>query len=253
MTSSIKKIGGISYTSIKKIGDITLVNTKNINGITAGSPGPNGIDAYTQLMIHFNESDANFTDVMGNTLTNTGITYTASGKFSGGGSFSGSSYIHLPYNAALNPITGDFAIDWWAKHTVLQQYNTIIGQDDTGGLIVHLYDTGVLYLGVGGVGYQSQCSLNTSTINNGSFHHYALTRSSGVVYMFFDGVPQTVTGSSNTTNYSFTNNGSKPICVGSQNGLNAWGNATVDELRVSIGVPRWTSDFSSSLPTEYYA
>jgi hypothetical protein len=221
--------------------------TAQSNYISNGFPPYNAYssDTYTKLLIHFDESNASFTDASGNnTLTNSGVTYSSTGRFGGAGSFS-EAYLHTPYNSALNPGTGDFTIECLAKFTTLNQYNTLIGQNSEGGMIVHLYSNGTLCLGKANGGYQSNCSLNTNILIDGNYHHIAISRVSGTVYMFLDGIKQTVSGASNTTDYFFVNNVSLPICVGSQNGANYWGVGTMDEFRLSIGVGRWSDDFTS--------
>jgi len=203
-----------------------------------------GIDSYTTLMLHFNESDASFADSspQNNTLTNNGVAYTSAGKYSGAGVFNGYD-MSIPYNAALNPGTGDFSIDAQVKFTSLDSYyNTLIGQAGTGAMIVHLFSDGTLKLGVSNMGYQSQCSLSTSTLTDGNYHHLEISRTSGVVYMFLDGQSQTVSGSGNTTNYVFLS-ALNVITVGSQNGVNLWSTGNIDELRFQTGQGGHTANF----------
>lgn len=209
--------------------------------------GDSGIDSNTVFCAHFDETDAAFTDSSSyaRTITNSGATYSASGKFSGCGVFN-DDYLSVPYSASLNFGTGDFTIDWWATIDDLHNAATLIGQNATGYMILHLVNS-TLKLGLGNGGYQTEIDLGVTA--DSTLHHYAVSRVSGVVYMFLDGV---LKGSgSNTTSYNFDS--SQAIYMGQQSataGHNPW-RGKIDELRISKGIGRYTSNFTP--PASAYA
>lgn len=184
----------------------------------------------TGLIVLFKETDGAFIESSSGhlVLTNTGVAFTTATDFLKGGEFNGTSdYLYTPYNSALNPGTGDFYIGIRVRFSSLKTYSTILGQTMSGAMIVHLYDTRELYLGVGNAGYQSLCTLPAS-ITDGNDHLIEICRVSGVVSMYYDQSAQSVTGASNTTDYTFQS--AAAICIGSQNGVNYLGVCNVAEF-----------------------
>ncbi len=232
----------VAYIKDRALRDADIVSSSGASD--TGKPvmryvGDSGIDANTKLCIHFDETDAAFTDSSSDerTITNSGVTYSASGKFSGCGSFS-EDYLTVPYSSNLDFGTGDFTIDWWGTLDDLHDAATLIGQNSTGYMILHLVNS-TLKLGIGNGGYQTEIDLGVKA--GSTFHHYAVSRSSGTVRMFLDGVLKGT--SSNTTSYNFDS--SQAIYIGRQSsttGHNPW-LGKLDEIRISKGIARWTAAF----------
>lgn len=218
--------------------------------VVAGSIG--GIDSYTVLMLHMNGTDgsSSFTDSSSGAkgvtaLGNAQIDNTQS-KFGGtSGYFNGvtGTYLAIPDHADFDFGTGDFTVDFWVR------YETIIAGDqeffshDAGSTEFSLsYNENVpslQFMIAGGNSYQ------TVDLNTGIWYHIAYVRSGTSAYIFKDGI-QLGTASTNSGNANST----AGITIGANNGggdrLNGW----IDELRVSKGVARWTTNFTP--PTSEY-
>lgn len=85
---------------------------------------------------------------------------------------------------------------------------------------------------------------SASAVNDGSWHHIAVTRSGTTLRMFVDGVLQGSTVTNSITMVSGTT-----FRVGSGNSDEYW-NGWIDDLRVTNGVARYTATFSP--PTEAF-
>jgi hypothetical protein len=88
-------------------------------------------------------------------------------------------------------------------------------------------------------------------VNDGTFHHLALVRHNSVMTWYFNG---SVLGTVNTP--PSLNHDGNPLVIG---GLSTTSHASqtsphayFDEIRISKGIARWTTDFSNDLPTQPY-
>ena len=231
---------------------------------TWGGVAYSGNDSYTTLLLHLN-SDFNDNGVSAGqtgthpaTLSGSPPTInTSTYKFAAGsGYFLGSSSQQATYadSADWHFGSGNFTIDLWAKITS-SQYAGILwsgyddSNDDNFGILPytdnHIY--GYIYVGL------TKYTATSPTISDYSiWHHIALVRytSGGTDYIvtFLDGVPGTptvVTGSVNTANYA--------LYLGRCYAASAlYYTGYIDEVRISKGIARWTSNFSASLPSQAY-
>jgi hypothetical protein len=133
---------------------------------------------------------------------------------SGSGSiaFSGTSqYLSTPSSSGFNFGTGDFTIEGWfnSSNVTTGELGWLQTSDTAGGLKT-TYTTGVIiYFGsasnsgkiVANVGGSSYVS--STTVSANTWYHYAVTRASGVVSTWLNGVSVS-SGSGNTTNLSGT-------------------------------------------------
>ena len=155
-------------------------------------------------------------------------------------------YLTVPDSADWNFGTGDFTIDAWVRFYSFGSGNqTICGQfqDANNQWNFYLrYDSpGVYRLYFYGV-YASSVVADfdcawVPTIN--TWYHIAVSRASGNVYLFINGVSQSVAGdgSGNLGDIS------SALSIGANNNytfVNGW----IDEFRISKGLARWTSDFT---------
>lgn len=145
--------------------------------------------------------------------------------------------------------TGDFTVEGFIKlntrtgdlPTIFDYYGGFTTANFLGFSFSFDFGSPGIYLlrGSGGSGNTTFSSLN---LFDGLWHHVALSRTSGVTRAFVDGTQQ---GSSltDTTNYS-VNGSSEPIRVGSgaRHDLNL--NGFIDEFRFTVGVGRYTSNFT---------
>jgi len=119
----------------------------------------------------------------------------------------GSSYFQVSSNTAFAPGTGDFTVECWiyvVAHNVAQG-NWIYSQSASG----HNYF--VLNFGPTGVGFTAASSGagtgigNSTPINTNTWYHIAVTRLSGIVRVFVNGVSGTPTSNTtDLTNVSYT-------------------------------------------------
>ncbi|RYD39515.1 MAG: LamG domain-containing protein, partial [Verrucomicrobiaceae bacterium] len=143
---------------------------------------------------HAFEGDARDTTLYGNHGDPVGITYTEgkvgaqSAQFNGTGSF-----VKIPAS-----VSGDFSLAWWMKTTASgaagQWYlgKSIIDAEVPGAAA----DWGVSLIGnrLGfGIGNADKTILSTTNINDGTWHHIAVTRVSttGAMRLYVDGTLQT--------------------------------------------------------------
>ena len=247
-----------------------MSNRKIINAASTGGigyyPVGNPTDAYydnvSLLLTGDVEVDSNFANVSllldGNTLTdksnnkatitNTGsVTISSTVKKFGTGSmaFNGSNYLTVPSNSVFSFGTGDFTVEAWVyRNAASGTYETIFGFDTSGQLLFQLYQN-QLDFGI---------RLTTSNLSGvivpiNTWVHLAISRQSGIVNYFQNGVLiYTYTGAYATQN--FTN--SSQALVGCYSTAAGYWNGYIDDLRITKGVARYTSNFTppvKALPT----
>jgi hypothetical protein len=175
--------------------------------------------------------------------------YTVSDSRFGTGSirFTGNNYLSMGSSNDFNVGTGDFTVELFIKFKSFNTQNPICNSTsnpdsaDNGKWLINYNTSSGLYI-------QQHASSNsastpwTPTIDN--WYHLAITRDSGTIKMFIDGVEQTVNNASifNTTN--FNQSGFSIGRIASFGGLDA----QIDEFRFTNGVAR-----SISLPVSAYA
>lgn len=167
--------------------------------------------------------------------------------------------VKVPPHASLYA-TGDFCVEFWMRANGTQTtYSNILATMGAAGLS----STAAPVDGLGFCNWTNHtgsqtgattatCYLNNppnqarlTTIrnpNDGAWHHLALTRSGSTCYLYFDGVMES------SAPYSL------PLDLGKTHGLiigrgtnvanNNTFNGFLDDIRITIGVPRYTSNFS---------
>ena len=172
-------------------------------------------------------------------------------SFNGAGDF-----LSVPDNANWDFGSGDFAIDFWMKpgtiaevgggYAIYNQFlntnnNVLIRHSDTGQsgeISVHSTTNSVLHFGFA----TSGAELTTS-----SWFHIALVRSGSTATVYVNGVDK----GNSAVSGSMVDVGAE-ILVGKYGSTGVTYNGLIDELRISKGVPRFTADFSDSLPKGEY-
>jgi len=226
-----------------------------------------GIDAYTVLMLHMDGADTSttFTDKSyagansPHTVTANGNAQidTAQSKFGGAsGLFDGTGdYLSLADSADWAFGTGDFTIDIWVRFPSLPadtfRYSIVShGTDDNNWYGFELKNDAGVYA------WRFQLVQNavivfsvikTTTLSLNTWYHVALVRSGNNWYVFQAGSQVGTTDTHADSIPDFT--GLLRIgyrYAGPQTDLNGW----LDELRISKGVARWTSNFTP--PTAAY-
>ncbi|NQS89692.1 PEP-CTERM sorting domain-containing protein, partial [Patescibacteria group bacterium] len=218
-----------------------------------------GVDGYTKLLLH-NDSTA-FTDssLSSHSVTNSGAQLdTVNKKFgTGSANFPGSSYLSIQDSNDWTFGSGDFTIDTWVKANTGTGAKHIASQHASSSNVSDLQwnaSSGILNMRwvTGGVNrgwYHTAGGLWMG--RGGGWYHIAFVRQSSNAYIFVNGesLPLTVIN-------AFGNIGdiAAPYVIGTDyNGgspLEHW-NGWIDEVRISKGVARWTSDFTP--PTSPYS
>jgi hypothetical protein len=201
----------------------------------------NSIDSYTTLLLHCdgNDSSTVFAEETGKTVTVSGNAQisTSTPRFGTGTAiFSGENdYLSLAASDDFNFGTDDFTIEFWMKTTQTSPYYTM-AKFGTQGVnnINFLYCSGGYdyYLYFAGTG--SACCIQgaNSSIYDGDYHHHVLSRADGTLRYFIDGILQ----GSVSCSVNLSNSTVAPY-FGKFSG-------TLDEIRVSKGIARWTSAFT---------
>ena len=206
--------------------------------------------ASTALLLHL---DNNVTDEAGKVVTNNGVTFSSSVKKFGthAAYFNGSSYLSIPDSDDFNFGSGDFTIDYWFQKTEhsspddIQQHVGKFQNANNQWLIQNTVGPRFyFYLLDGGVTRYVYISWEPTL---STWYHVAVTRASGVFYIFINGVSQTVESYYFATTDSIPNI-SAPLSIGNVNGY--YYNGLIDELRITKGIARWTSSFTP--PTSAY-
>jgi hypothetical protein len=142
-------------------------------------------------------------------------------------------------SAAFNPGSSDFTIEWWQKLSATgSTYSTIAMGSDSGirssdGLIQIYYN--------GGVPGSTNVAASSSGVSNTNWNHIAIVRSGSTLYLFLNG--SLLTNDAANSVHAF---GGDRFDIGRSTGTygNAF-NGYIDELRVTVGVARYTATFTA--------
>ena len=192
----------------------------------------------TELLLNFQDSGIydrtglNNIDTVGNSQIDTAVKKygTGSMEFDGTGD-----YLDTVSTEALTFGTGDFTIEFW------------INTSNNGNIMNPSTATGSGYWGLlmqsGNLRWNNSYAvtnlwqISASAIQDGSWHHVAISRASGSTKIFYDGTLQST--QADTTNYS----GTGAWRIGSGN-LAAF-NGYLDDFRITKGIARYTSNFTA--------
>lgn len=213
-----------------------------------------GIDEYTALLLHFDGADTSttFTDSSDNNMTatvydNAQVDTDATDAFGGNagvGLFDGTNdRITFPDHAAFDIGTGDFCVEFWVNGTA-GNYDAFFNLGQTNNMnIVQSGTTGKLRIWFGTTNI---VTIGNTSVMDGSWHHVALSREGTTVRSFVDGVKEDeVTNSSDVTPTDILT----VAGTGTPRTYDLIGK--LDEFRISVGVPRYTANFTP--PTEAFS
>jgi hypothetical protein len=224
-----------------------------------------GNDSSTKVLLHFNGADGS-TTITDENAGGSAHTWTAAGnaqidtaqsKFGGASAlFDGTGdWITTPDHADFEFGSSDFTVDAWfrctatsgsaeaiiAKATDTFAAGWIIRRNTDNTIVVYAKESAAS----GGVFLQGTTQF--TDVTNTGWHHVALTRSGNTWRLFIDGVIE----DSKTESFSIADNAAV-LAVGTwgtTGGADPW-NGHIDEVRVSVGVARWTANFTP--PTSPY-
>jgi hypothetical protein len=241
-----------AVTSIDFVGsNVTATNTGGAVTVTVtgGSSAPSGDSYWAETVLLARLSDS--TDLKGHTVARDTINYVA-GKFGNAAYTStvvtkGVSWANSP---DWNLGTGNFTIEFWHKQDSGGTPNPIFwhGADsinDFGILISpnsNNYYVASIYTGAGETGLLTLIrTASGSFATDSTWRHVALVRNGTLFTMYIDGVASGNTATSSLAPYFSSNT---RITVG---GTSGWQGATlsyVDDLRITKGIARYTSNYS---------
>jgi len=168
----------------------------------------NGIVTYDNVYVTEAEEDRSVNNnplqVFG-TITKSAVATGA--ELVGYGGWSTSNYLEQPYNSDLNFGSGDFYVMGWAKptnNTAGYVWERAQHQTASGYTEMFYHDSGQFRFYINGIGnVQGAAPLNTWT-------HFVCLRQDGVMYMFINGVRQSITVNNSTS----LNNTSAKLRIG---------------------------------------
>lgn len=209
----------------------------------------NGVDSNTTLLIQANgiSGSNDFTDETGKTLTVNGDAEIDTARYKYGGSsayFDGSGdYLTVNHHTDHDFGTDDFTIDFWFNQSALAHNKIIIGKGISTAWEIFTDNNTNPYIGF--VWRANSLNLYSGTVSTNAWHHVAIVRSSGTITLYLNGVSK-ASGSASMASDSTNQN----IDIGSISGGGFYYNGWLDEIRISKGIARWTSNFTP--PTSQY-
>ncbi len=232
---------------------LTLTNNNwGINVVEEWNSGSG--DIYypsSSLLLHFSGSNnsTTFIDNSPNNLTvtsNNGAKITSSvSKFGDtSGFFDGTNdYLSIANNTVFAFGTGNFTVEAWIYRTGGSGNQPICQSDALGGSTndkwwFAVISTG-LFFGTHDAGGFSVTT--TTTFNTNTWYYVAVTRNSGTMYLFINGVSTAFTTSGTPSGYSLSQNG---LSIGGMSTPSYW-TGYIDELRITKGIARYTASFAT--------
>jgi hypothetical protein len=213
-----------------------------------------GIDSYTKLLMHFDgiNGSSQFVDSCGNQVSTIGGAQISTSQYKFGGSsgyLNSSSYLSIKDSQNLDISTGNFTIDYWIYPTsnsygcIMQTY---LDQDGSKRAPIFGYmDNGrmLLFLTSNGLNWDIADGVSMGSVENNMWIHYAVARNGNNFYTFKNGILQSA-----FINSSALSHNTGDMIVGKY--LNYpcrsydYFYGYIDELRISKGIARWTSNFT---------
>jgi len=224
-------------------------------------------DTYTKSLLHLDGSDASttITDEIGKSVVayNHAQLDTAIKKFGLSALLLDGTddYILTEDNADFDFGTGDFTIDGWVYPTSVGSYDRLCaaGANDSGANNQWFFGFGTGWGGgnkmnfgyYNGAGYTEYYGGTAFTINVNTWYHWAVVRSGRYIYMYWNGIKNSTWDMGAAVNI----NSGTGVMFGARyndttSSIIEFVNGSMDEIRVSKGIARWTSDFTP--PTQAY-
>ena len=229
-------------------GEVSSVISNQSFGVVAEGETPG--DAYfgsVVLSLHGNGANNStvFTDSSStpNTITANGNARisTAQSKFGGASMyFDGSGdYLDAGSSSALAMGTSDFTIEFWVRFDAVSQTRRLVastlGAFDAQAVVIRLSAANRIYAYCGGAAGVT----GSIPITTGVWYHIAMTRASGLMRIFVNGV---LDGSESSPNNM--TNGVRYVGGYYTVGTTEFHNGYIDDLRITKGVARYTANFT---------
>lgn len=217
------------------------------------APGYPGNDSYTKLLLHMDGSNGSttFTDSCAgatpHTMTASGGAQisTAQSKFgAASGYFDGTGdYVSTPDSNDWSLGSGDFTVDGWFYFTGTGTRTIIMHGSSVAAFAFTIYVENSTFKVVAKVttngSYLSATTVTSSSgISQNTWNHVAFVRTGNTLKLFVNG---TQTGGDVTFSSSVWNS-TTTLLIG--NGYSAVWQGYLDEIRISVGIARWTANFT---------
>tara|TARA_B100000965_G_scaffold26522_1_gene19800 strand:+ start:7 stop:3342 length:3336 start_codon:yes stop_codon:yes gene_type:complete len=167
--------------------------------------------------------------------------------FDGSGDYLG--FANTGSNGAYQLGTGDFTVEFWwkADSTTQGNWNQVIGTQSTGGTDTGLWRIGtrtnankIYFSSATGGGFDEPAW--DANIDDMQWHHVAITRASGYVYCYVDGVKLVNSGGTNNITRSLSTSNSLFIGYNVRDGN--YINGQLSNVRIVKGTAVYTSSFN---------
>ena len=245
-----------SYTAADNCGNSKTANcgscTASLNPAQTCNSNVCGTDQYSKLLLHFNGTN-------GSTVFDDNSAVALGRKLGpGGGIFDGGDDLSVADSDDWAFGTGDFTIDLWVNYSTLPSAGAqaLLSDWSTNGvnsawLFYHPSGTALnFYYTTDGATVKTK-SFNWGPSNVDTWYHLALVRNGGNLYLFVNGTEIShFTDLGSDSIYNTT--ASWPLYIGAYQQAVLGFKGRMDEVRISKGIARWTSNFTPST-TEYAA
>ena len=242
----------------------TITAANQSTGTGTGTMNSSGNDSYTKVLLHMDGVDASTTFTDSN-VGGSAHAWTAAGdaqidtadfEFGGAsGLFDGTGdFISTPDSADFTLGSSDFTIDCWFKCTAAGGVaRAISGQGDdaftlgTAAFIFRRETSNVMAFYVRAISGSPLLTGTTQFTNvlNTGWHHTAVVRNGSTWKLYIDGVSE-----SSATDSTAVTDSANNLYVGQRSAsFDPW-IGWIDEFRLSVGIARWTSNFTP--PTNPY-
>lgn len=199
---------------------------------------PPSVSTNTAIMVNFtnaqifDQTAKNVLECVGDAKVSTAqYKYgTASMYFDGTGD-----WLYIPNRPFLEFGTNDFTIECWLYANSMTGWRYIISQGGGSDAFLVAMNNTTFYVSI----YGGTNTTYSSSMGTGQWYHLAVTRSSGTTRVFLDGV---LLGSS-TSSLPFATGRSLQIGVNPASSGEYW-NGYIDDLRITKGYARYTSNFT---------
>lgn len=237
------------------------------DSVVGGDPYYNNVT----VLVHSNGTNGQttFTDSSSSpkTLTRIGTTQisTAQSKFGGSSLFNGAVNAGNSLNVAnslanILVFSGDFTVECWFYQTADTEYNfsgliTQLNTNSRSSSSISSFELGVYTytptLNVFHTATTQYHIAGTVTIEYNVWNHVAVTRSGNLLKMFVNGMQS---GTTQTLSGAMVSNTSQPMIGGSnQSGTTRHSfKGYIDDVRITNGVARYTSDFLVNKSNSFY-